>query len=156
MEWDKLEMRCSIDDLPKIVELLSTYESDVTDKPGYSIRGTVLYFLSSPGHMILEPTEGAFFFFHPFNSYTSQCHIVVDKKARGSLLKVKEPLLKYVIDNTEIKKVVGFIPEFHKHCILLLSQFGMEIEGRIKKSFMKENIMYDQIIMGYDIDREEK
>lgn len=91
----------------------------------------------------------AMFFYHPINHILFEVHSAVLPQYRGKLaVNMAKQSLKWIIDHTECKKVIGNIPEGYGAALALAKRAGLQVEGINRLSFMKNNKLLNQTILG--------
>lgn len=86
------------------------------------------------------------------NSICYDAHINILPRFWGRTQGATKEALRWVKENTHIKKLQGRIPENYRHVLNHVLTNGFEIEGRQKKSIMRRGVLLDQCIVGYRID----
>ena len=55
----------------------------------------------------------------------------------------------WMVDNTDCQKVTTSVPEFNDPARRMAMRAGMRIEGCNRSSFMKDGVLYDQLLLGF-------
>lgn len=87
-------------------------------------------------------------FFHPENYITYQVHIAILPEYRKSSTSAMNKSFKWMFENTNCKKIIANVPITNQSAYALVKRAGMKNEGLNERSFMKNNIIYDQYILG--------
>ncbi|MCP4607754.1 MAG: GNAT family N-acetyltransferase [Planctomycetes bacterium] len=82
----------------------------------------------------------------PMNSITCSVHIATLPELWGSGHEFVQEALEWGFKNTRYQKVVGFIPAHNERVIKLVNDFNFKQEGVLKKSFLKNWVLVDQLI----------
>lgn len=110
----------------------------------------------SGGIIFLSDDERFIVWLSPMTPFTYTVDWIADKHdSIGSVLKLikfVEKTLKDIKENYDIIKLVGITPEYNEPALKLAKHFGFKEEGRITKSFIKNNIIYDMIITGLNLE----
>jgi len=76
-------------------------------------------------------------------------HTAIKKEARGRKAVIDgKKCLKWMFDNTDCKKIIGFTPEMYKPAMVFNRLVGFKKEGRLTKSLVHEGGLRDMIIFG--------
>jgi len=84
----------------------------------------------------------------PINCVTCSAHIATLPEMWGHADTFTMSALRWGFNNTKYTKVVAMVPEYNKAARGLCARCGFEVEGRIKKSFLRNLTYYDMIIFG--------
>ena len=57
--------------------------------------------------------------------------------------------VQWMFDNTPCRKIMALVPEESKAVIGLVRSMGFAREGRLRKSFLKDGRLFDEIVFGY-------
>lgn len=100
---------------------------------------------------LLVEDEGeimGFFGLSAINTICYEIHTTMLPKAWGKTLKYTKEVLAWIFENTECLKVITFVPETNKKAFNLAVKTGLKIEGFINHSFMKNNHLVGQYLLG--------
>ena len=87
----------------------------------------------------------------PWNTVTYEIHTCVSPEHRGQqAVSVGKETLQWMFNSTDCKKIVAIIPTFNKQAIVFVLMLGMEKEGMVRKSFLKNGTLWDQCILGIE------
>lgn len=118
-----------------------------------SIRGDSIY---SDKFTYLAANEGSelmgFFAISAINSICYEIHTVMHPKTWGRSLKYAKEVIVWIFENTPCKKLITFVPADNPQALSLAINSGMEKEGILKKSFLKNGVLLDQHILGVGSD----
>lgn len=85
----------------------------------------------------------------PLTGTACMVHIaVLPELWGGQTLAFAKDGIVWVFSNTKYTKIISLAPEFNRMAIVLGQRCGFKIEGKITKSFMKNWVLYDQIVLG--------
>lgn len=73
---------------------------------------------------------------------------VIPEFRKTHAIKFAEKAVQWVWDNTEARKLVAEVPEFHPNVIKFADKVGFIVEGVNYKSCLKDGKLYDQIYLG--------
>jgi hypothetical protein len=105
--------------------------------------------LELPQVYALMPNEMSVFMLFPRNAVCSEVHTSILPEGRGKEgLDAAKRTIAWIWENTPIVKVISFVPSCNRPAILFALQAGLRKEGLIKKSFLKNGILYDEILVG--------
>lgn len=154
--WKSMIERCDIKDLESIDDIMKhpkVYKTIVDDscpeRENFSIEAALkkkeVYVLKALVNNVLCGT----FLFHPWNYATYEIHICILPEYWGKkVVELSKEAVQWMFSNTRCRKVVAFIPVFHRLAVTLAKKTGFKIEGVSEKSFQKEGVLYNQTLMG--------
>lgn len=145
--------RCGLEYLEFINKILkdsSIYPLISDDFSPYPDDFTVEELIKNDKVHALCPNKYTVILFLPKNGITWEIHYNVLKQGRGyDIRKITPEILNYAFTKIpNCKKLVCYISETHKNVIDFAVSMGMKHEGRLKDSIQKNNILYDEIILG--------
>lgn len=106
-------------------------------------------FLKNPNVYVLAPNRHSVFVLTPRNGICYEGHVNILPPGRGrQAVKAEKRVIGWMFANTSCAKILGFTPAAYRHVILFHQLCGMKREGCSRKSFMKNGILYDEIITG--------
>lgn len=82
------------------------------------------------------------------NGITGSVHIATIPEMKGRAYKFAEEAKEWVFKNTQYMKIVAMVPVFNNLTINLAKRVGFKEEGVLKKSFLKNWKLHDQLILG--------
>lgn len=82
------------------------------------------------------------------NGVCCQVHIAVTPCMWGKGVEFGKKCIEWAIVNTRYIKVIAMIPIYNKLTIRLVKKCGFKQEGLIKKSFLKNWKLHDQVLFG--------
>lgn len=146
-------IRCGIDHIDFINKVLrdpSIYPLISDDQSPGSTEFTVEELIGNENVHALCPNKYTVILFLPKNGITWEIHYNVLKAGRGKdIRKITPEILNYAFTKIpNCKKLICYISELHKNVIDFAISMGMKHEGRIKDSVQKNNILYDEILLG--------
>lgn len=148
--------RCGIEDFYNVYTAMSDericnllFDDGVN---GGNLHTVVRSFLSSPSIIILMPSSSAVFFGMPSNSICLDVHVAISQvDGKKSSFILGRECIGWVKQNTRYRKLVAKIPAFNKKAVAFAIGLGFKVEGRISSSFVKDGIIYDEVILGLSI-----
>jgi len=146
-------IRCGAEYIPFIDKILtdpSIYPLISDDQSPRREDFTVQVLMQNENVHALCPNKNTVILFLPKNGVTWEIHYHVLKAGRGEeIRKITPEILKYAFTKIEnCKKLICSISELHKNVIDFSTSMGMKHEGRRKSSVQKNNILYDEILLG--------
>ena len=110
---------------------------------------TALPILQNEGCYVLSPDDNSVFIFYPWNYVTYEVHTCILPDSRGVIATMlgREVCL-WMFDYTFCRKIVTHIPVNNPSAYALAYRVGFRKEGLNKQSFLKNNELHDQILMG--------
>jgi RimJ/RimL family protein N-acetyltransferase len=138
-----------MDDMQRINELLR----DPRIFPHISCdRCDIETFLAPENGLYLGAYDGdtnvGFFIIQQVNSVTVEIHTIIDPSYWGKSIIFAKEVLEWIFSETTMSKVITFVPEYNRKAASLAERAGMEIEGVIKRSFLKNGELHNQLIYG--------
>ena len=108
------------------------------------------------GIIFLDEDERFLIWLLPMLPFTYTVDWMADKHdSIGSVLKFVKFVnksLQDVKENYDIIKLVGMTPEYNKPALKMAEHMGFKQEGKITKCFIKNNMIYDIIITGLNLE----
>ena len=128
----------------------SIYPHNIDDFNDDSLRwrhGEIL--INNPAMWVIIANVYTVVVFSPINSVMFDIHTSILPDGRGSFgaCAVKEAI-EWIFNNTQAVKVIGFIPSFNHRALKYAKLCGFQQEGVVKKSYQKNGILYDQVVIG--------
>ena len=124
---------------PKIYKLISDDLSPKTYIP--IINESVLWVINEEKTGVIKVEV--------VNGITCQVHITVLPELWGKAKDFIIEATRWFFDNTKYLKIITLIPTYNRLAIRLAEKCGMKKEGCIKKSFLKNWKIYDQLVYGF-------
>jgi RimJ/RimL family protein N-acetyltransferase len=93
-----------------------------------------------------EPA-GAFMFV-PVNLITYEMHLAMLPEFWGRGREALGLAIDWMFSHSPCKKIIGGVPAFNRLTVRLLEDMGFEQEGISPKSFQKQGIIYDRLMLG--------
>ena len=143
--------RCTIDDLEFVDSILkhdSIYPFISDDYCPKAEDYTCAPLLSHNGVYYLSPDKNSIFVYIPINSITYEVHSNVLPPARNRSSELALMTVKYMFEQTKCMKIKTHVPVFNTPALHLSFKCGLRVEGNLRESFLKNNKLYDQIILG--------
>lgn len=107
---------------------------------------TIYHLLAVRGNKVL-----ALFVIHPMNNTVAVMHANVLPKFWGEREQnaaIGKAVIQWVWDNTEFHKIVATVPVIYKKVLGYAQRIGMQREGIMRKSYMKDGELHDQYHLG--------
>ena len=113
-------------------------------------RSPFFYEATVAPHIIylMDETQHGVIRIDPVNGITCSAHIATMPEMRGTAVDFVKDALDWGFRYTHYLKVMALIPVFNKNAMSLATRSGFEREGILKKSFLKNWKLHDQIIFG--------
>ena len=149
--------RCTIEDVEAVNRIMrhpDIYPKSIDD--GYSqdantfdagpaLENAGMYFL---GWRVDEAWAGLWMF-KPWNTTTFEIHTCILRPYRGkAAIHAAKDAGSWMFENTECRKIVTLVPEDNKPALRYALAGGMEKEGLIKNSILKDGDLLDQTLLG--------
>lgn len=85
------------------------------------------------------------------NSVMLEIHTCLLPEFRGTCgnLAAKK-IIALLFENTVCRKLITYVPSFNRPALVYAKRAGLQVEGCIKKSFLKDGILFDQILLGIE------
>ena len=113
------------------------------------IKDLGLDFLNNEYIKVLMPNEDSVFVFTPLSMNMYIVHTNVLPKSRGKVaIRAGKEVVRWMFKNTQCTSIISFVPSWNKQTLIYGSLVGLKRIGIIEKSFKKNDIMYDQVIIG--------
>lgn len=85
----------------------------------------------------------------PVNHITLDVHVALLPEAKGKAVDISKSAIKWIFDNSDkVLRLIASIPQYNHLAIKLAEKVGMELIGTNSKSFMKNGVLYDQLLFG--------
>ncbi len=95
----------------------------------------------------LKAGECGVFLGHPHNCCTLEVHTILPF-AHEHALEAAKKAISWTFENTEYERIITNVPSFNPAAYRLALKSGMEKIGVNKKSFKKDGVLYDQVLLG--------
>ena len=142
---------CSEKNLTEMNRILShkdVWEGTIDDNCNEDIRYKQAEQLLN-GFISLMPNDDCLFVFRPLNSILLEGHMNVHPDGRGkTAIEAGKETLSWLFENTKFRKIIGLTPTYNKAAIRFAILIGMEREGVISNSWLKNGVLYDQVVTG--------
>lgn len=149
-------MRCSFSDINDIYHILShesvfRYLVDDSKKNPESALMKAHALISDLNTYVLRPREGSLFIFAPTNHVTYEMHVAtIDGPARKHAKEDAKAAVIWMLENTKALKFIGFTPTCNRRAVVFARMCGLKKEGCITKTYMKDGVLYDNVVFGID------
>lgn len=145
-------MRCGVSDIEKVQRIVSdkdNYYSSSDDGCPSAENLNLSYLLQNPFYFVLMPNEFTAALFYPVNYVLFDSHVSILKHGRGDMgVDAFKKAMQWMFDNTSCKKLMMLCPLFYKPIFYFAQKCGYKEEGKLFRSFLKNGVLYDQIVMG--------
>jgi len=110
--------------------------------------GTLL--LEDESIYVLRPAAGCVFIARPLmGGIVYECHTFVQPVYRGIwAVQAAQKAMDWVFENTPCRKLVGFTPTWNRPALAFARMCGFHKEGQLKKSHLKNGVLYDHVVFG--------
>ena len=115
--------------------------------------------LASPDHgeaciFVTVDTLGELSGLFMFHQTTTNCYdihsaLLPDFWGHGMASEIGKAACRWMVENTDCMKITTSVPEFNDSARRMAMRAGMRIEGCNRSSFMKNGILYDQLLLGF-------
>lgn len=105
-------------------------------------------FSPQAGLYIMNEKKTGIVMLAPVNGTCCSAHIATLPRLWGRARKFVREALTWGFNHTTYTKVIAFVPEFNRLTVSLCEDCGFELEGTIRKSFLKNYTYYDQFLYG--------
>lgn len=145
-------MRLSVNGIDFVNRILtddSIYPFIADDYSPAKEEFTALPFLENESVYVLSPNEYSVFVIHPHNSIMYEIHVNILPEGRGRhAIEATGKAFEYIFTETKCEKLICIIPVICENVYSFALKMGMEPEGILKESFLKNGKLIDQHIMG--------
>lgn len=131
-------------------EIWATVAEDGQDPGDYvpDVRGEVWLVMQAEGELI------GLYHLRRINAVTLEIHAQVALEYRKRYSEATgKAALRWILDNTQIAKVIAWVPEIYPNVRDFTVSQGFQVEGANRKSYLKHEKLHDQTLLG--ITREE-
>lgn len=95
------------------------------------------------------PHKNTVFLFWPINCITYEIHVaIIDGPTRAKGIKHALTAVRWLFDNTKCQKLITYIPEDNPRAMTFVSLCGMNEEGRISNSWLKDGKLSGLVLYG--------
>lgn len=102
-----------------------------------------------PGRIYLtDETKSGIVMIDQMNGICCQVHAALLPELWGKGLEFVKATIRWGFAKTRYMKIIAIIPEFNRLTIRIVKECGFAKEGILKKSFLKNWKMHDQVIFG--------
>lgn len=133
---------------PKIWDY-STDDGSVEKSIYVPLIADVVYWL-----MVVEDSPLGVFLLHPHNSICFEVHTCLLPKIWGRSVECTLAGIDWMWENTSCRRIITNVPEYNLLAIRLAERSGLLRFGENPKSYLKNGILYNQIMLG--ISKEDK
>ena len=89
-----------------------------------------------------------------FHQTTTSCYdihsaLLPDFWGHGIAHDIGKAACRWMVENTKCQKVTTSVPEFNNPARIMAMRAGMKVEGCNRSSFMKDGVLYDQLLLGF-------
>jgi hypothetical protein len=144
--------RCTVEDNELVVNILkhpSIYKWVSDDYSCSAENVDYRQFLAMDSVYVLLQFGGCLTIFIPRNGITWEVHSASLPETRGkNMVLAGKNAVQWMFANTPCRKIVTAVPTFNPLAMRLSRMCGMAEEGNDRKSFLKDGVLYDQILYG--------
>lgn len=109
-------------------------------------------FMAPDDAMYLGAYDGdinaGFFIIYPVNSVTVEIHTIIDPCFWGRSIEFTKQVIDWIFTETNVMKIITFIPEYNLKAKRLAEKSGMVLEGVVSNSFLKDGELKSQFLYG--------
>lgn len=118
-----------------------------------STRFPDLYFPDVGGHNIWLQVQHngeslGVFLASPHGVVCREVHSALLPAARGVSAEASKAAIDWLFTNTQCVSILAWVPEYHRFAVRMALNSGLKVLGRNQKSFLKNGILYDEILLG--------
>ena len=108
-----------------------------------------LFFLPEDPAKIWARAEGyGVFMLHAHNHVLFECHTMLLPQAYGKAVDIGKHALRWAFENTPAERIITAVPDYNKLALRLSLKTGFKQYGVNEKSFLKNGILHDLIMLG--------
>jgi len=108
----------------------------------------LMYEPEDKGIYLIDDTKSGVVRLDHINGICCQVHIALTPNMWGKGIEFGKRCIEWAITNTRYIKAIVMIPTYNRLTISLVKKCGFTQEGLIRKSFLKDWKLYDQVIFG--------
>lgn len=151
--------RCTIEDIEDVNRIMrhpEIYPQSIDDgcppnaidfDAGPILASEAMYFLA----WRINGIWGGLWMFKPWNSITYEIHTCVLPTFRGRpAIREGKAAGAWMFENTPCQKVVTLVPENNRPALAYALATGLEKEGLVRQSFLKDGQLLDQTLLGIE------
>lgn len=142
-------MRCTVKDRQRLIEILGHHDvlPFISDDGCNNIE-LAIDILSNSNCYVLMPNDNVAILAYPLNLISYDIHIAIHPNGRGiEGLAAFNDGIDWIFNNTSCEKLIMFCPSNNQRVIKFVKKCGFKQEGRLKRSFKKDDMKHDQLIM---------
>jgi len=147
--------RCDIYDIDMIENIMKderVFDDICDDQISFREDIDMAEALNNDNVYILSTNDYCMIMFIRLNAVTFDCHICSLPEFKGKeLVNAGKEALKWMSEHISCRKFVANIPSYNRKAVVFAKMCGFEREGINKNSFMKNDILYDQISLGKEV-----
>lgn len=149
-------MRCNFSDINDVYRILSdesvfSYIVDDSKKNPESALMQAHNLISAMNTYVLRPRPDSLFIFTPTNYITYEMHVAtIEGDARRYAREDAKRAVAWMLENTRAQKFIGMVPTCNRRAAVFARMCGLKKEGRIKNTFLKDGVLYDNLVFGID------
>jgi RimJ/RimL family protein N-acetyltransferase len=106
------------------------------------------FYFPPMGHIWVRVEDYGVFMLTKCNHIMAECHTVLLPNARGKAVEIGKAALQWAFDNTSALRIITAVPETNPLALRMAIKSGFVQYGNNPKSFQKNNILYDQVLLG--------
>lgn len=137
-----------IDDVLKIVSHKSCFLS-AKDDSNVTPEDVAVTILRDPQYLVVKPHDDTLFLFKRVNEITYEMHVMIIKgpaRKKGTQSAIKAA--RWLFKETECRKIISYIPEFHLASLMYAKVCGLRQEGLMKEAYLKDGQVFDLVVLG--------
>jgi len=149
-------MRCNFSDINDVYRILSDdsvfyHIVDDSKKNPESALMLAHNLITTINTYVLRPRKDSLFIFTPVNHITYEMHVAtIDGEARKHAVEDARKAVAWMLENTKAYKFIGMVPACNRRALVFAGMCGLKKEGCITNTFMKDGVLYDNLVFGID------
>ena len=128
---------------PEVYPYLSDDGSPSRDEWQPVINDAVYYVLAAR-----DSSPVGLWMFHPQNSVCYEGHSVVLPEMQGNGAEIAVMVQVWMFEHTPCQRIIGNAPMCNPRALYYAQKAGMQPFGVNVKSYLKDGVLYDQIVLG--------
>ena len=137
-----------------IIKHESIFNTIADDYGKESIGLDLASILLNSNCLVLNPRKDCLFLLVPSTLTLYEVHTMIKESARGiNAIEATLEAATWVFNNTKCEKIITHVPSFDRPAKIFALKCGMKLIGNNTKSFLKDNILHDQWLLGLEKER---
>lgn len=106
------------------------------------------FYFPPMNHIWVKVDDYGVFMLTKCNHVMAECHTALLKNAHGKAVEIGKAALNWAFKNTSALRIITAVPESNPLALRFALRSGFKQYGVNPKSFQKNNILYDQVLLG--------